>query len=165
MTETKRPQTLQDHIDAKRVIKISAADFNGKDFDGQPLTLVGQHADRSIPAWMQAALLGGEISVGTPGSTDYASFGVKLENGTTMWAGPGDYIVAHAVGATFSQYFVVPWRFLQMLGIQDIELLALTHSSVQFLKSKDLDPVLMADRLARAQNAPLYTPDPANPRV
>jgi hypothetical protein len=113
--------TLKDLIREGNVAVIHAADYNGITFDGLPITLVGKGRG---PAWIKEAVEAGDITIGTPGNTDYVSFGIKNEGGNQIWAGPGDYIIRHLVGSTTYAYTLVQGRLLDILRCKDILMLA-----------------------------------------
>lgn len=96
------------------MVRISAADFNGKDFDGAPF---------SPPAdWMIEAVQSGVVKIGTPGHTDYACFGIKGEYGEIIWAGPGDYLIRHKgrIVVLFDHH----WQILkQLTQVKDFQTL------------------------------------------
>jgi hypothetical protein len=72
-------------------VRVTAADFNGKAFDGSPLEGVKSQDERNaMIALMEVA----KVEIGSRGCTDYAWFGVKDDYGNVHWAGPGDYVVA-----------------------------------------------------------------------
>ena len=81
---------------------VTAADFNGKDFDGSPVeTLFPKPEDQSIDQvapWFQEAIKSGKILVEARGCTDYAWFGVKDDYHNVHWAGPGDVIARIQLG-------------------------------------------------------------------
>jgi hypothetical protein len=68
-------------------VRVTAADYdpNAGTFDGSPLS--------AFPDWLKQALENKVVTIGNPGCTDYASFGVANEYGELLWAGPGDYLV------------------------------------------------------------------------
>jgi hypothetical protein len=68
-----------------KAVRITAADFNGKTFDGSPFA--------SFPEWLNDALLTGDVRVGHSRETDYAIFEVRVEDDDRWVVGPGDYIV------------------------------------------------------------------------
>lgn len=59
-------------------VQVTAADYNGKDWDGSPFS--------AIPEWLRDAIEQGIVSV-EPSSTDYAMWRVVTV------IGPGDRIV------------------------------------------------------------------------
>ena len=66
-------------------VRITAADFNGRTWDGNPFSPPAPH-------WLCLAVLAGEVTPHTRGSTDYARWDVKTPDGVVD-AGPGDWIV------------------------------------------------------------------------
>ncbi len=68
----------------QREVQITAADYNGKDWDGSPFS--------AIPEWLKEAIEQGLVSV-EPSSTDYALWRV------TTVMGPGDRIVRASLAA------------------------------------------------------------------
>ena len=73
--------------------RITAADYNGDSWDGPPLVPVFPRETDEAPVWLLEADKAGVIEVGCPGETDYAQFGVKDQEGETVWGGPGDVLV------------------------------------------------------------------------
>lgn len=84
-------QVLAKLVSRENVVMVTAADFNGKSFDGAPLKLFG--GIDKMPAWLLEAEQNESILVEARGSTDYAWFGVKDDYNNVIWAGPGDYIL------------------------------------------------------------------------
>lgn len=80
-----------------RVLEVTAADYNGKDFDGSPVkTLFPMEEGKTIKdvcPWFVEAIEKGQILIEARGSTDYAWFGVKTDCNNVHWAGPGDLIM------------------------------------------------------------------------
>ncbi len=70
---------------AQREVKITAADYNGKSWDGSPFS--------SLPEWLEEAVEQGLVSV-EPSNTDYAMWRV------TTVMGPGDRIVRSSLSAS-----------------------------------------------------------------
>ena len=85
---------LDPQIDHTQILRISAADFNGKDFDGSPFSYVDQPLNGHPPAWLTAAVYNETLVIDARGC-DYAWFGVKSKEymGQIDWAGPGDCLV------------------------------------------------------------------------
>ena len=71
-------------------VRITAADFNGRTWDGSPFS--------DEPNWLLSAVEGGMIREHTRGSTDYARFDVTTAEGVVD-AGPGDEIVRVGTGS------------------------------------------------------------------
>lgn len=71
-------------------VRITAADFNGKSFDGNPIVPL---KGNQTPQWFLDAIEKKKIKIDARGSTDYAWFGVVDEYYNDHWAGPGDRIV------------------------------------------------------------------------
>jgi hypothetical protein len=76
-------------------VEVTAADFNGTDWDGSPFT--------EKPDWLVEAVKAGRIKV-HPSNTDYAMWTVQTPK-RVMIAGPGDWIL-HAHG----QLLVAQWE-------------------------------------------------------
>lgn len=70
-------------------VRVTAADFNGKDWDGSPFS--------AMPDWLATAVKGGSITPHTRNSTDYAEWDVVTSKGTIS-AGPGDWIIRRERG-------------------------------------------------------------------
>jgi hypothetical protein len=87
-----RVQRLIPLLDLEMIaVRVTAADFNGKEFDGSPLKGVKSDDERNaMIALMEVA----KVEIQSRGCTDYAWFGVKDDYGNVHWAGPGDYVVA-----------------------------------------------------------------------
>lgn len=117
----KTRQALKKLIANGDVVKITTADFNGKEFDGRPVELVGS---AQPPMWFVTALESKAITFGTPGCTDYASFAVANGSGNPVWAGPGDYVIREVHSERLATYCVLPHHFLKLLGCNNIEDLA-----------------------------------------
>ena len=64
-------------------VQITAADFNGKTWDGSPFS--------EKPNWLEKALRTGEVSV-HPDNRDYAMWKIKTLSGPVI-AGPGWWII------------------------------------------------------------------------
>lgn len=79
-----------------RILIVTAADFNGSDFDGSPVDTMFEMAEgesiKDVAPWFLEALKKEEILIEARGSTDYAWFGVKTDCNNIYWAGPGDAI-------------------------------------------------------------------------
>lgn len=99
------PKSTHPGKHAFRAVKVTAADFNGKDFDGAPLVGVFNGID-DVHA-LFPTLLSDKTLVEARGQTDYAWFGIKDDYNNVHWAGPGDYIVA----MTPNKLIVVPGAF------------------------------------------------------
>jgi hypothetical protein len=69
-------------VDESRV-RVTAADFNGRDWDGSPFS--------HVPAWLEAALRLGSIAIKAD-DRDYALWAVETPSGTKI-AEPGDDII------------------------------------------------------------------------
>ena len=67
-------------------VRITAADFNGVSFDGNPF------APAPYPPWLNWAVISGAIKAHSRASTDYARWDVRTSDGVVD-AGPGDEIV------------------------------------------------------------------------
>jgi len=65
-------------------VKVSAADWNGYEFDGCPFD--------HVPQWLIDAENDGKIKGDNPGSTDYLVWRVQTPKGERI-AEPGDWIV------------------------------------------------------------------------
>lgn len=84
-------------------MRVTAADFNGKEFDGSPLVAL-----KEPDGQLKALLLSTKgVKVEARGCTDYAWFGIPDEYGNVTWAGPGDYIVT----TDYKTLKVVPGAF------------------------------------------------------
>ena len=72
-------------------VRITAADFNGKTWDGSPFSV--------RPKWLMDAVKLGACTPHTRGHTDYAEWDVVLGSGRGVAnAGPGDWIVRRKNG-------------------------------------------------------------------
>jgi hypothetical protein len=79
-----------------RALIVTAADYNGAEFDGQPVKplypLKSGETVVSVAPWFFEAIKAGKILIEARGHTDYAWFGVKDDYNNVHWAGPGDMI-------------------------------------------------------------------------
>lgn len=91
-------------------VVITAADFNGRQFDGQPFKSVYPIMAED---WFLEAIRSHDVLVQQRAGTDYAWFGVFDEYGNVTWAGPGDYITLLEEG----RYMVVPQKLASQFGI------------------------------------------------
>lgn len=76
-------------------VQITAADFNGRTWDGSPFKL----ENGEVPEWLGMALDNGDIKV-HPDDRDYAMWAIQTLEGT-MIAGPGDYIIRGIKGELY----------------------------------------------------------------
>lgn len=79
----------------ENIFRITAADYNGVNFDGAPLQPVfpidfHKHAGLT---WLDEALKNGTLFMENRHETDYVNWGVKALDGEKIWGDPGDYIV------------------------------------------------------------------------
>jgi hypothetical protein len=79
-------------------VQVTAADYNGKSFDGSPFS--------EVPDWLQRALADGTVSVYPGHETDYALWKIKtLEDGPNgeakHIAEPGDWIIRGIKGELY----------------------------------------------------------------
>lgn len=72
-------------------VRVTAADFNGYNFDSSPFT--------AVPLWLQEAINSGVVHV-TPDDRDYAVWGLRTLEGT-MLAMPGDWIIRGVKGELY----------------------------------------------------------------
>jgi DNA-binding transcriptional ArsR family regulator len=80
---------IQTLINDHRLVKVTAADFNGTDWDGRPLEPTNPKSTAENLSWA----MNSKIQAQSRAGSDYAYFGVKDENtGDVTWAGPGDYL-------------------------------------------------------------------------
>ena len=70
-------------------VRVTAADFNGSDWDGPPFS--------AMPEWLMDALKRHKIVPHTRGSTDYSQWDVTTAKGTVN-ATPGDWIILRERG-------------------------------------------------------------------
>ena len=76
-------------------VKITAADFNGKTFDGSPFS------ETPTPKWIMDAIKSKKLFIDDAhGHTDYARWAVKTLEGT-MTAGPDDYLIRGVEGELY----------------------------------------------------------------
>lgn len=113
----KETVSLQKLIDSGYVVKVTAVDFNGSEFDGSPLVVFGYPDGASAPQWLKDAVVHEDIEFDTRGNTDYAWFGIKGDNPDYAWAGPGDYIVAIPKDNKY-KLVVVPGAFFDLVTKQ-----------------------------------------------
>jgi len=78
-------------------VQITAADYNGKDWDGSPFS--------EMPTWLEKAIAENIVAV-EPSTTDYALWRVgTLEDGPDNQAkhiaGPGDWIIRGIKGELY----------------------------------------------------------------
>ena len=78
-----------------QAVRVTAADYNGHDFDGRPL----EWGDGEMPAWLKAALHDGSIKV-EPDDRDYAMWRVLTGDNEHKIAEPGDWIACTKSGLT-----------------------------------------------------------------
>lgn len=99
-----------------RAVIVTAADFNGRTFDGQPfvplLPLDEGGTMASTAPWLVKAIEEKRVLIEARGGTDYAWFGVKDEYDNVHWAGPGDMIVKEPLSGLLR---VVPAMFVKYL--------------------------------------------------
>lgn len=69
-------------------VQVTAADYNGQNFDGRPL----DWGAGEMPEWLKRALEGGSIKV-EPDDRDYAVWRVLIGDNEHRIAEPGDFIV------------------------------------------------------------------------
>lgn len=74
---------------AEIAVRVTAADFNGREWDGRPFS--------AMPEWLIAAFNNGTVLPHTRNSTDYAEWDVTTPRGVVS-AGPGDYIIRRERG-------------------------------------------------------------------
>lgn len=74
-------------------VRVNAADFNGRDWDGSPF-------DAPLPAWLHDALATGVVKADCPRCTDYAEWKIETREGA-VWAGPDDWIVRGVEGEIY----------------------------------------------------------------
>lgn len=81
-------------LKSTNVLRVTAADFNGKTFDGAPIEIADSPGKGPVPMWLAQAVKDEKILIDSRGC-DYACFGVKSRDflGDVVWAGPGDYLV------------------------------------------------------------------------
>ena len=102
-------QDLKALVEDNRFVRVTAADFNGKDFDGAPLVPVKKDGDIK---WLTMRECNIEPVVAR-GGTDYAWFGVKDDCYNITWAGPGDYL--YRLHNYPCKVVVIPGPFLKPL--------------------------------------------------
>jgi hypothetical protein len=73
-------------------VRITAADFNGSDWDGSPFS--------EMPDWLAEAVRAGTVAPHTRGHTDYTEWDIKTLEGT-MNAGPGDMLIQGVKGEIY----------------------------------------------------------------
>jgi hypothetical protein len=108
-------------------VRVTAADFNGKTFDGSPLVVLREQDEELVT--MLAVLNREEkpkVRIESRGGTDYAWFGIVDDYNNVTWAGPGDYIVAFkkessALTAGRVILRVVPGEFYEMIFKRESE--------------------------------------------
>jgi len=75
------------------IFRVTAADFNGKEFDGAPLVSWDGKPFAVFPDYLAEAMRQRIILIDNR-NCDYAWFGVeRRETGDVQWAGPGDFLV------------------------------------------------------------------------
>lgn len=111
------------------LFELTAADFNGKDFDGAPFDYVGKYdpenrivipVSESIDTDCQrfqdaiaTAVQKGKLAVHTKNGTDYAQWEVPYDGGVIDY-GPGDYVLV--VGEAALVW--IPGSVIAALGIK-----------------------------------------------
>jgi hypothetical protein len=80
-------------------VRITAVDFNGKEFDGSPFKFDSDET----PQWLKLAILDKQITIASSRSTDYAEFEIITAYGNVV-AGPGD-IISQRDNGTLEVYF------------------------------------------------------------
>lgn len=117
---------LQQLIAEHRLVKVTAADFNGKEFDGRPLEPMNPKSTEKDLAWVKASGLLIESRQGT----DYAFFGARNDDMKEhVWAGPGDYL--YNTGRKYNQVVVIPGIFLEGLLKEDLIVSTEGHGETQ----------------------------------
>ena len=84
----KRPVVIE-------AVRVTAADYNGRTWDGSPFALPGGE----LPKWLGTALQDGTLNV-HPSDTKYAMWAIRTPEGT-MIAGPGDWIICGVQGELY----------------------------------------------------------------
>ena len=84
----KRPVVIE-------AVRITAADYNGRTWNGSPFALPGGE----LPKWLDMALQDGTLNV-HPSGTNYAMWAIRTTEGT-MIAGPGDWIIRGLQGELY----------------------------------------------------------------
>lgn len=89
-----------------RALVVTAADYNGTEFDGAPVRTLfpkddTQTIDEVCP-WFMEALEKKKLLIEARGHTDYAWFGVKTDGNNIYWAGPGDVILYNVPHGTLT---------------------------------------------------------------
>lgn len=76
-------------------VQVTAADYNGRAWDGEPFRLRGA----PVPEWLGMALQDGTLKV-HPDDRDYARWAIETREGT-MIADPGDWIIRGVKGELY----------------------------------------------------------------
>jgi hypothetical protein len=74
---------------AEIAVQVTAADYNGSNWDGRPFS--------AMPGWLRDAIEKGIITPHTRGGTDYAQWDVQTSRGL-LNATPGDWIIRRERG-------------------------------------------------------------------
>lgn len=98
-------------INEGRLLQVTAADFNGKDFDGAPIVQVKSLNPETQPAVAWGDLIPLIEHVSARGGTDYAWFGIKDDCFNITWAGPGDFLYRPL--GNDKKLLVIPGDFLK----------------------------------------------------
>jgi len=91
------------------VFALTAADWNGRSFDGSPFSYVGRYVKETktistvttdvaadvntLQSAISKAIESGKLKMHTTGGTDYAQWRVFDENGGYLDYGPDDYVM------------------------------------------------------------------------
>lgn len=76
-------------------VQVTAADYNGHTWDGEPFLLNGT----TVPEWLGMALQDGTLKV-KPSDRDYALWAIETREGV-MVAEPGDWIIRGIKGELY----------------------------------------------------------------
>ena len=74
-------------------IQVTAADYNGKTFDGSPFR-------GTMPIWLEKAIVDEVVTISKKGGTDYARWEIHTLEGV-MTVEPGDWIIKGVKGELY----------------------------------------------------------------
>lgn len=100
-------------LDGKVVqaVRVTAADFNGKEFDGSPF-----ECDVADKIWLRQAMAANVLDFHNAGCTDYARWAIKdTFGGLLAVADPGDYLVrvGNDITVVKGDIFTMAFRLLE----------------------------------------------------
>lgn len=111
------------------LFEVTAADWNGRSFDGSPFSYVGRYLKEtktvssitaelaedvnSLQIAVAKAIDSGKLKIHTQGGSDYAQWRVFDDNGGHLDYGPGDYVLVMSE----TTLLWIPGNVIAALGI------------------------------------------------